>query len=164
MWNFSLDGKLQWPFHFGETKYTAKDDPCEPKTTYSRGAFHRYAIYGIGGFTYTTYHNLPHRVNGPALFDSVAIINGNTVTVIDRNNPIIVNNTNLNNVAFFVPGEDNWHGRGGWNAGGGVSMLWGHSELFLEARVLGFKPHSEFGGTSGPQARQVPVVFGMNWY
>lgn len=158
LWNFSLDGKVQWPFTFGETKYVTKDDPCEPKMTYSRGAFHRFAIYGIGGFTYTTYHNLPRRVDSPRLFDSVTVINGNTVTVIDRNNPILVNNTNLANVAFFVPGEDNWHSHGGWNAGGGVSMLWGHSELFLEARVLGFNP------SDGPMARQVPVVFGFNWY
>ena len=91
-------------------------------------------------------------------FDSVTVINGNSVTVIDRNNPLIVNSTNLNNIAFFVPGEDNWHSRGGWNAGGGVSMLWGHSELFVEARVLGFNP------SDGPMARQVPVVLGFNWY
>ena len=101
--------------------------------------------------------------------NNVAVINGNTVTVIDRNNPLITNNTNLNNVAFFVPGEDNWHSRGGWNAGGGVSMLWGHSELFLEARVLGFKPNirnlaqwsrpvrAGFFGTALVLALQAPV-------
>jgi hypothetical protein len=158
LWNFSLDGKLQWPFHFGSSSMRVKDDPCEPAKTYSRGPFHRFAIYGIGGFTYTTYHNLPRRVDSPLAFDSVTIINGNQVTVIDRNNPLIVNNTNLDNVAFFVPGNDSWHSHGGWNAGGGVSMLWGHSELFVEARVLGFNP------SDGPMARQVPVVFGMNWY
>jgi hypothetical protein len=162
LWNFSLDAKLQWPFNFGGQKYTVKDDPCEPAKSYTRGPFHRFAIYGIGGFTYTTYHNLPLRVNSPNGFDSITVINGNTVTVVNPNN---VNLTNLNNVAFFVPGEDNWHSRGGWNAGGGVSMLWGHSELFVEARVIGFRPHNNgFNTSDGPQARQVPVVLGFNWY
>jgi len=172
LWNFSLDGKLQWPFNFGGQKYKEKDDPCEPAKTYTRGPFHRFAIYGIGGFTYTTYHNLPHRVGNPGAFDSVTVINGNTVTVIDRNNPLINGNTNLNNIAFFVPGEDNWHSRGGWNVGGGLSMLWGHSELFLEARVMGFKPNEhDFNGFNNNldtghsiTARQVPVVLGFNWY
>ena len=141
------------------SKYKEKDDPCEPAKTYTRGPFHRFAIYGIGGFTYTTYHNLPHRVDSPLRLRSASRSSTATqVTVIDRNNPLIVNNTNLNNVAFFVPGDDNWHSHGGWNAGGGVSMLWGHSELFLEARVMGFDPGHSIIGTPGSGR------LGFNWY
>jgi hypothetical protein len=36
--------------------------------------------------------------------------------------------------------------------------LWNNNELFVESRVLGFSPHDS------PQARQIPVVFGFNWY
>ena len=53
---------------------------------------------------------------------------------------------------------DSWHNTSGWNAGGGASMLFGHSELFVESRVLAFNP------SNAPMARQIPVVFGMNWY
>ena len=58
----------------------------------------------------------------------------------------------------FVLGESSWTGRNGWDAGGGLSLLWGRSEVFVESRVLGFSmPNSS-------QARQIPIVFGFNWY
>lgn len=85
----------------------------------------------------------------------MTVLNGDTVTVINGNtNPFV----NANDVAFFTPGNSDWTSRGGWNAGGGASMYWGHTELFVEARVLGFKP------SGSPQARTVPVVLGVNWF
>ena len=59
--NFSADGKLQLPF-----------------VNHLLGASHRFALYGIGGYTYTMYKNLPMRVDAP---------DGNE------------------NVAFFAPGD-----------------------------------------------------------
>lgn len=112
--NFSADGKLQLPF-----------------ANHLFGASHRFALYGIGGYTHTMYKNLPMRVDAA---------NGNE------------------NVAVFIPGNSDWSHTNGWNAGGGASLLFGHSELFIESRVLAFNP------SNAPMARQVPVVFGMNWY
>jgi hypothetical protein len=160
LFHFSADLKAQLPFNFGGSKYTVKDDPCEPASTYTRGPFHRFAIYAVGGFTETTFRNLPLRIHAPdsLLVGNLAVINGNQVVVIDETNADQFFNNTDNRVAFFRPGEDSWHSRGGWNAGGGVSMLWGHSELFVEARVMSFKP------TDAPNARMVPVVLGFNWY
>jgi hypothetical protein len=176
--NFSADLKLQWPFNFGGDRYKYKPDPCEGPMTYTRGPFHRFAIYGLGGFTYTTYRNLPMRINTPDVFTNGTIISGDSVIVVNPGTVVPGTIINGQNVAFFVPGEDNWHSRGGWNAGGGLSMFWGHTELFVEARVIGFKPRSvdinnftinNVNGVntvnfSAPQARQVPVVLGVNWY
>jgi hypothetical protein len=145
-------------------------------TTYSRGPIHRFAIYGIGGFTYSTHRNLPVVLDRDNLNDldfndfndgdfdrdgeRLAFIRGDSLVFFNSANRdlFIANRSNV-----FLIGDDSWHGRGGWNAGGGVSMFWGATELFLEARVLGFKPR-EVLGVRPNQARQVPVVFGLNWY
>jgi hypothetical protein len=97
----------------------------------------RLNAYGIGGWTYTWFRNLPHRL------DAVNINTNNDVDL---------------NVAAFRLGEDSWTGRNGWDAGGGLSLMWGRSEVFVESRVLGFSI------SNSPSARQVPVVFGFNWY
>jgi hypothetical protein len=87
------------------------------------------ALYGIGGWTYTWFKHLPARLDTPDNFPPA-----------------------------FVFGDSDWTGRNGWDAGGGLSLLWGRSEVFVESRVLGFTmPNS-------PQARQIPIVFGFNWY
>lgn len=111
--NLSADAKLQLPF-----------------INHLLGASHRFSLYGIGGYTFTTYKNLPMRVDAAG----------------------------GSNTALFAPGESAWHNMNGWNAGGGASMAFGRSELFVESRVLAFDP------TNAPMARQIPVVFGMNWY
>jgi len=162
--NFSLSAKAQWPFNFGGNTYKAKDDPCEPAKTYTRGPYLRFGLYAIGGFTYTSYRNLPIRVD-ELTGDNFALINGDSVVVIndlnrreffDANGRLI--DVDGRRVALFLPGDDNWHSRGGWNAGGGASMYWGHAELFVEARVMGMNP------SHASAARQVPVVLGLNWY
>jgi len=97
----------------------------------------RLNAYGIGGWTYTWFKDLPHRVD-----------------------ELTINNTdvNINNASLFRLGEDSWTGRNGWDVGGGLSLMWGRSEVFVESRVLGFSP------SNSPSARQIPVVFGFNWY
>jgi hypothetical protein len=62
------------------------------------------------------------------------------------------------NPVVFIPGTGEWTHENGWNAGGGASLMWGRSELFIETRVLAFTPEN------APQSRQMPFTFGMNWY
>jgi hypothetical protein len=109
--NFSADAKLQLPW-----------------LTHTFGRTHRFAIYGIGGYTFSEFKNLPMRIDGPS------------------------------NFAVFSQGSGSWQHQNGWNAGGGLSLEWGRSELFLESRVLAFDPNN------APQSRQIPFMFGMNWY
>ena len=99
-----------------------------PFLTHTFGARHRFGLYGIGGYTHTMYKNLPMRVDGGQL------------------------NSN------FTPGSPNWEHQNGWNAGGGLSLGWGRTELFAESRVLAFDP------TNAPQSRQMPFMLGINWY
>jgi len=99
-----------------------------PFLTHTFGATHRFGIYGIGGYTHTMFKNLPMRVDAP------------------------------NGGIAFSQGSGDWQHENGWNAGGGLSLSWGRSELFLESRVLAFDP------SNAPQSRQIPFMFGMNWY
>ena len=55
--NFSADGKVQLPF-----------------VNHLFGAEHRFALYGIGGYTYTMYKNLPMRVDSPDGNENIACI------------------------------------------------------------------------------------------
>ncbi|MFI5228347.1 MAG: hypothetical protein ACHQWU_04715 [Gemmatimonadales bacterium] len=106
--NFSGDLKLQLPFFhdlFGQAR--------------------RFALYGIGGYTYAMYKNLPMR---------------------------------LNDLTFVTPTDNSWNSQSGWNAGGGASLMWGRTEIFLESRVIGFNTNS------APMSREIPVVFGINFY
>ena len=100
-----------------------------PWLTHTFGATHRFSIYGIGGYTHTMFKNLPMRVDA----------------------------TTPGGLAF-APGSPDWTHENGWNAGGGVSLMWGRSELFFETRVLAFTPEN------APQSRQMPFMLGMNWY
>jgi len=111
--NFSADAKLQLPFF-----------------NHLFGAMHRFALYGIGGYTHTMYKNLPIRAEG----------------------------SNPDGSIIVVQGMNEWQHQNGWNAGGGASLGWGRTELFVESRVLAFKT------TGIPQARQMPFVLGINFY
>jgi hypothetical protein len=113
--NFSADAKLQLPFF-----------------NHIMGAQHRFALYGIGGYTHTMYKNLPIRVE--------------------------TGGTPVSGGVNFMPGTNDWTHKNGWNAGGGASLGWGRTELFLETRVL------SFSGDNIPQARQMPFVLGINFY
>jgi hypothetical protein len=101
-----------------------------PFLTHMFGSTHRFGVYGIGGYTHTMYKNLPMRLN---TFDAFG-------------NP------------QFMAGQGSWTHENGWNAGGGLSLGWGRTELFLESRVLAF--HTNVA----PQARQIPFMFGVNVY
>lgn len=93
--NLSADLKLNLPFF-----------------THLMGASHRFGLYGIGGYTYTRYKNLPMRVDGLGP-------QGQIVT---------------------IPGSPDWQDFHGWNAGAGAQLGWGRTQLFVESRVLSFNP------------------------
>ena len=95
-------------------------------------------LYAIGGGTYTSYKNLPYRMNSgvPCPAGSNCI-------------------TTLINVRA---GEPEWNSKFGWNAGGGASIGWKRTEIFFETRVLGFTPENS------PMARQNPFVLGVNFF
>lgn len=101
-----------------------------PFLTHTFGMTHKFSLYGVGGYTHTMYKNLPMRSSS---FDA-------------------------NGEPIFIAGNGSWTHENGWNAGGGASLGWGHTELFLETRVLAFN------NDAIPQARQMPFVFGINLY
>ena len=94
------------------------------------GASHRFALYGVGGYTHTMYKSLPIRLQGQTPAGGMRV----------------------------AAGSSDWQHGNGWNAGGGASLGWGRTELFLESRVLSFKPDN------AAQARQIPFMFGINFY
>jgi hypothetical protein len=55
-------------------------------------------------------------------------------------------------------GDTDWQSKLGWNAGGGASIGWGRTEIFFETRVIAFTAEN------APMSRQMPFMFGLNWY
>jgi hypothetical protein len=91
-----------------------------------------FSVYGIGGGSYIMYKNLPMRLE-TGLTGGVGAAN-------------------------VLVGDTDWQKHWGWNAGGGVSLGWRRTELFLESRVIAWDTDVT------PQARQIPFVLGINWY
>jgi hypothetical protein len=60
-----------------------------------------------------------------------------------------------NNVA---PSDGNWHDKWGYNLGAGFTLGWGKTELFVESRLIDFKP------ANASVAKQLPIMIGINWY
>ena len=100
-----------------------------PFMTHMLGTRHRFSVYGIGGYTYTMFRNTILRLDTP---DGAPAV-------------------------YSLPSTD-WTKESGWNAGGGASLYWGHSEIFVESRVMGFK------ASGAVMARQIPVMLGYNFY
>jgi len=111
LWTYSMDLKANLPLgHFF-------------------GLTPRLNAYGIGGWTYSWFRDLPHRLDTPE---------------------------NAPNV--YALGDGSWSGKSGWDAGGGLALMFGRSEIFVESRAISFGVHDS------PRAYQVPIVFGFNWY
>jgi hypothetical protein len=134
--NYNFDGKLQLPWF-----------------THMMGSVGRFAVYGIGGFSVVQFKNLPMRIDNPGNSDVPLFVVGNcdnaTTGTTTLNGNILVANTGS---------CSGWHSHAGWNAGGGASLSWGRTELFVESRVIGFTR------SNSPMARQIPTVFGINVY
>jgi opacity protein-like surface antigen len=54
----------------------------------------------------------------------------------------------------------------GWNAGAGVSMLWGSTELFVESRFIQVKSDLAYhmNGGVGTYTSFTPIVVGLQWF
>jgi len=94
----------------------------------------RVQVYGIGGVSYNRFKNILENNNGQLSVGDVLATNGNFSTV-----------------------DSDWHSGWGWNAGGGLELGWGVTNLFIESRYSRFK--GEFSNIS-----HVPLVIGLSWY
>jgi hypothetical protein len=143
IWNYNFDAKIQLPW-----------------LTRMMGGFGRFALYGIGGFSVVQYKNLPMRIDNPVNSDVPLFVVGNCDQSANVNTPIQTVNGNQLVSSSLTNGDtcSGWHSHGGWNAGGGASLTWSRTELFIESRVIGFTR------SNTPMARQIPTVFGINVY
>jgi hypothetical protein len=94
-----------------------------------------FTLYGIGGGSYVRYKSLP--------------------MVLDPGAP------NPGAVAAFPNvrlGDYDWEDKFGWNAGGGVSLAFGRTEVFAESRVI------QWNRDNTPALRQIPIMLGINWF
>jgi hypothetical protein len=72
----------------------------------------------------------------------------------------------LPNSTVMIGGGDNgYHSDWGWNAGGGLAWHMGKKEVFVESRVISFKRGAgDNGQPAFETARQIPIVFGVNFF
>jgi hypothetical protein len=137
IWNFNLDLKVSIPGIESAFGHAVTFQP-----------------YLLGGGGFVTYDHLPLETRDGAF---VVVRDG----VVQTTNGIILTGVTVDNF------DTGWHTDWGWNAGGGLAWRFANKELFVESRVLGFNPHSTnnlFPNLSFRSARQVPIVFGMNFY
>ena len=61
--------------------------------------------------------------------------------------------------------DTGWHDDFGWNAGGGLAWHMGRHEVFVESRLIQFnRGASSVNGVDFETARQIPIVFGVNFF
>lgn len=96
--------------------------------------------YLIGGGSYIRYRNLRMQLQETPLFTNV---------------------TNATLAGF----DTGWHDDFGWNAGGGLAWHMGRHEVFVESRLIQFnRGSSSVNGRDFETARQIPIVFGVNFF
>jgi len=96
----------------------------------------RVQIYGIGGASYNRFKNVLENNRGQLSIGDVLATNGNF------------------NAATV---DTDWHNGWGWNAGGGMELGWGITNLFIESRYARFKGENS-------NISHVPLVIGLSWY
>ena len=130
-----------------------------PWFTHMMGGFGRFALYGIGGYsasrsgtsrcasttTATTSCTANSTVNSV-----IVAINGNHCNNINGVSDQRHHVNNIGDIPAFVAGNDGWHYESGWNAGGGASLTWSRTELFVESRVIGFNVEQRAAGAPDP--------------
>ena len=94
----------------------------------------RVQVYGIGGVSYNRYKNIVENNGGQLSVGDVLATNGQFTTV-----------------------DNAWHSGWGWNAGGGLELGWGVTNLFIESRYSRFNAERSTIG-------HVPLVIGLSWY
>jgi opacity protein-like surface antigen len=95
----------------------------------------RVQVYGIGGASYNRFKNVIESVDGRLSVGDVRTVNG----------------------VFTTPVDSDWHGGWGWQAGGGLELGWGITNLFVESR------YSRFSGEVS-KISHVPLIIGLSWY
>jgi len=95
----------------------------------------RVQVYGIGGVSYNRFKNILENNGGQLSVGDVFATNGN----------------------FTTPTDNTWHNGWGWNAGGGLELGWGVTNLFVESR------YSRFSGENS-KISHVPLIIGLSWY
>jgi hypothetical protein len=94
----------------------------------------RVQFYGIVGGSWNHYKNILENDHGVLTIGNGGTVNGQFVTV-----------------------DSDWHSGWGWNAGGGVEMGWGITNVFVESRF------TRFHGVNS-NISHVPLVIGMSWF
>ncbi|MFI5228346.1 MAG: hypothetical protein ACHQWU_04710 [Gemmatimonadales bacterium] len=103
------------------------------------GSASRFVPYLLGGGSFVAYKNLRIQQQDPA------------GTEIDLTSP---DPTIL---------DGSYHHNWGWNAGGGLGVHFGKKEVFVESRLIQFNRGVD-NGVNVKTARQIPIVFGVNFY
>lgn len=100
-----------------------------------------FSPYLIGGGSYIRYRNLRMQLQEGSL------------------------NTNTPTNASLAGFDSGWHDDWGWNAGGGLAWHMGRHEVFIESRLIQFnRGASSVNGIDFETARQIPIVFGVNFF
>ncbi len=144
VWNFNLDARVNLPIfnHF-------------------LGSASRFTPYLLGGGSLISFKNLRLQLN------TDNITNVQAVTVNNQTALIVNNNNGFGDVGPVDLGlmNDTYHTDWGWNAGGGIAMHFGSKEVFIESRVIEFRRSNDDNlGLGFKTARQIPIVFGLNFY
>jgi hypothetical protein len=141
IWNFNLDLKVQIPGIENAFGHAVTFQP-----------------YLLGGGGFVTYDHVGFNTN-----NGIIVVTNNGV--VETTNGLILSGVNVTTLQNF---DNGWHTEWGWNVGGGLAWRFANKELFVESRVLGFnRSNSEadiFPNLTFRSARQVPIVFGMNFY
>ncbi len=96
--------------------------------------------YLIGGGSYIRYRNLRMQL---------------------QETPPSTSTTNVALAGF----DTGWHDDFGWNAGGGLAWHMGRHEVFVESRLIQFnRGASSVNGIDFETARQIPIMFGVNFF
>jgi len=95
----------------------------------------RVQVYGIGGVSYNRFKNILENNAGRLSVGDVLATNGR----------------------FTTAADNAWHNGWGYNAGGGMEIGWGITNLFVESRYSRFKGENS-------NISHVPLVIGLSWY
>ena len=99
-----------------------------------------FSPYLIGGGSYIRYRNLRMQL---------------------QENPPSTTVSNASLAGF----DSGWHDDWGWNVGGGLAWHMGRHEVFIESRLIQFnRGPSDVNGVDFETARQIPIVFGVNFF
>lgn len=104
------------------------------------GSASRFVPYLLGGGSFIAYKNL--RIQQEDFPGTESDLNSPDPTILDGS----------------------YHNDWGWNAGGGLGVHFGKKEVFVESRLIQFNRGTNDNGVSVKTARQIPIVFGVNFY